>query len=94
MTREIGVVQALRRFQAAAIELSLFYLEDETASPIVASRFQVPGAFPALPLPITPPWLPTFPERLRFDPRYDDWISFSTKNEIDLRLAKTGSSPI
>ncbi|MDF2378320.1 MAG: hypothetical protein P1U81_18940, partial [Verrucomicrobiales bacterium] len=51
VTREIGVVQALRRFQAAAIELSLFYREDETASPIIASRFQVPGAFPAPPAP-------------------------------------------
>lgn len=47
VSREIAVVQAQRRFQAAAIELSLFYREARTAEPIIAPRARVPAAFPA-----------------------------------------------
>lgn len=45
VSREIGVVQARRRFEGAALALSLFYrsADDE---PVVASRERLPNAFP------------------------------------------------
>jgi len=46
VSREIGVVQANRRFQAAAIELSLFYRKNVNSEPILASRDQLPDTFP------------------------------------------------
>lgn len=51
VSREIAVVQGLRRFQAAAIELSLFYRTATTAEPVVAQRVRLPQAFPPHPAP-------------------------------------------
>jgi outer membrane protein TolC len=51
VSREISVVQALRRFQAASIELSLFLRAPETAAPILAGRERLPKSFPAHPRP-------------------------------------------
>lgn len=45
VAREIGVVQARRRFEGAALTLSLFYRTAD-GEPIVATRGRVPGAFP------------------------------------------------
>jgi outer membrane protein TolC len=50
VSREIGVIQALRRFEAASIELSLFH-RDGNAAPILATRAQLPDEFPAHPAP-------------------------------------------
>jgi outer membrane protein TolC len=52
VSREIGVIQAQRRFEAAAIELSLFH-RDGNAAPILAPRTQLPDDFPAHPAPST-----------------------------------------
>jgi outer membrane protein TolC len=52
VSREIGVIQAQRRFEAAAIELSLFH-RDGKAAPILAPRTQLPDDFPAHPAPST-----------------------------------------
>lgn len=51
VSREIGLVQAERRFQAAAIELSLFYRKAENSQPVIASRDRLPEAFPPHPKP-------------------------------------------
>ncbi len=51
VSREIAVVQTLRRFQAAAIELSLFYRTADTAEPVVPVRAWLPPAFPPHPEP-------------------------------------------
>ncbi len=51
VSREIGLVQAERRFQAAAIELSLFYRQTENSQPVIASRERLPEAFPPHPRP-------------------------------------------
>jgi outer membrane protein TolC len=51
VSREIGVVQANRRFQAAAIELSLFYRRTTDAEPILAPRVRLPNTFPPHPRP-------------------------------------------
>jgi outer membrane protein TolC len=51
VSREIGLVQATRRFQAAAIELSLFYRQSGNSQPVIASRERLPEAFPPHPRP-------------------------------------------
>jgi outer membrane protein TolC len=45
VAREIGIVQARRRFEAAALALSLFYRSAD-GEPIVASRARLPETFP------------------------------------------------
>lgn len=49
VSRHIASVQALRRFQAASIELSLFYRTQDRAEPIIAKRDRVPSSFPPHP---------------------------------------------
>ncbi len=49
VSREIATVLALRRFQASAIELSLFFRTQDKAAPIIAERNRVPKAFPPHP---------------------------------------------
>ncbi len=46
VSREIAVIQASRRFQAASIELSLFHRDPQTTEPILPLRAQLPQAFP------------------------------------------------
>ncbi|NDE85525.1 MAG: TolC family protein [Verrucomicrobia bacterium] len=46
VSREIAMVVAKRRFQASAIELSLFYRTLESAQPIIAPRERLPKNFP------------------------------------------------
>ena len=46
VSRNLAVVQARRRFEAASIELSLFY-RDESDQPIPVVRMQVPANLPA-----------------------------------------------
>ncbi|MFN2426853.1 MAG: TolC family protein, partial [Candidatus Binatia bacterium] len=50
VSREIAVVQARRRFEAAALALSLF-LRDRDDEPVVAGRERHPGKFPAIEAP-------------------------------------------
>lgn len=45
VSRQLGVVQARRRFEAAAIALSLFF-RDERGNPILPGRGRLPGSFP------------------------------------------------
>ncbi|SKA76029.1 Outer membrane protein TolC [Prosthecobacter debontii] len=47
VSREIALVQAQRRFEAASIELSLFYRTASQAEPILAKRDRLPKSFPA-----------------------------------------------
>lgn len=48
VAREIGVVQSRRRFEGAALALSLFHRSDG-AEPIVAARASLPAGFPPVP---------------------------------------------
>jgi outer membrane protein TolC len=50
VSREIAMVVAKRRFQASAIELSLFYRTPESSQPIIAQRGRLPKNFPPQPL--------------------------------------------
>jgi outer membrane protein TolC len=47
VSREIAVVQANRRFEAAAIELSLFLRDKQSSEPILARGDRMPVDFPA-----------------------------------------------
>ncbi|NDC80711.1 MAG: TolC family protein [Verrucomicrobia bacterium] len=49
VSREIAMVVAKRRFQASAIELSLFFRTPESAQPIIAARARLPKSFPPQP---------------------------------------------
>lgn len=51
IARRIALVQATRRFEAAAIELSLFHRDRTSAEPVRPGRDRLPPEFPA----ITPP---------------------------------------
>lgn len=46
VSREIAVLNAQRRFDAASIELSLFHRDRKTTEPILPSRKQLPAQFP------------------------------------------------
>lgn len=93
VTREIAVIQALRRFQATAIELSLFYRNPETAEPIVATRFQIPGAFPKLTAPDESVVDGDLAKAMTMRPEVRRLDLLIEKNEIDLQLARNGLLP-
>jgi outer membrane protein TolC len=93
VSREIGVVQALRRFQATAIELSLFHRDRESGEPLVASRFEVPGAFPAPATPKESKLQPDLASALARRPEIRRIDLLLEKRGIDLRLAKEGLLP-
>jgi outer membrane protein TolC len=93
VSRQISVVQAKRRFEAAAIELSLFLRNKETAEPILARREQLPSDFPSHTAPkysqmaedIDTAWIRR-PEVRRIELTIE-------KTNIDMRLAKNNLMP-
>jgi outer membrane protein TolC len=93
VSRQISVVQAKRRFEAAAIELSLFLRNKETAEPILARREQLPADFPSHTTPkysqmaadIDMAWIRR-PEVRRIELTIE-------KTNIDMRLAKNNLMP-
>jgi outer membrane protein TolC len=93
VSREINVVQALRRFQAASIELSLFLRIPDSATPILAGRERLPKTFPAHPKPA--------PEQLDADlakarsrrPEVRRLALSLEKASIDKRLAQNNLMP-
>ena len=91
--REIAVIQALRRFQATSIELSLFYRNRETAEPIVTTRFQVPGAFPKLTDPDESVVAADLAKAMIARPEVRRLDLLVEKNDIDLQLARNGLLP-
>lgn len=48
LARRLALVQANRRFESAAIELSLFHRAKDTSEPVVAGRDRLPESFPAI----------------------------------------------
>jgi len=93
VSREISVVQALRRFQAAAIELSLFHRTRETAEPIIAPRIRVPRAFPPHPRPDESQLTADIAKAAIFRPEMRRMELVMEKTEIDRRLAKNNLLP-
>lgn len=93
VSREIAVVQASRRFQAAAIELSLFHRTVETAEPIISPRTRVPSAFPPHPRPDDTQVTAAIAKAAIFRPEIRRIELTMEKYEIDRRLAKNHMLP-
>ncbi|WP_166646989.1 TolC family protein [Prosthecobacter fusiformis] len=93
VSREIAVVQALRRFQAAAIELSLFHRSRELAEPVISPRERVPSAFPPHPRPDESQVTAAIARAAIFRPEIRRIELNIEKNEIDRKLAKNNMMP-
>lgn len=93
VSREIAIVQALRRFQAAAIELSLFHRSRELAEPVISPRERVPEAFPPHPRPDETQVTAAIARAAIFRPEIRRIELTIEKNEIDLQLAKNNMLP-
>ena len=93
VSRQISVVQALRRFQAAAIELSLFFRTRETAEPIIGPRSRVPATFPPHPRPNESQITADIAKAAIFRPEIRRIELTIEKSDIDRRLAKNTLLP-
>lgn len=93
VSREIAVVQASRRFQAATIELSLFYRHLGSAQPILAPRSRVPTAFPTHTNPGDSQLMADTAKALVFRPEIRRIELTIDKTAIDRRLAKNSLLP-
>lgn len=93
VSREIAVVQARRRFQAATIELSLFYRDHRTAEPILAPRARLPSAFPNHANPGESQLAVDIAKALIFRPEMRRIELTLEKTGIDRRLAKNNLLP-
>ncbi|WP_395750055.1 TolC family protein [Prosthecobacter sp.] len=93
VSREIAVVQASRRFQAATIELSLFYRDVVTADPILAKRSRVPAAFPVHDRPSESQLTIDIAQARIFRPEIRRIELTLEKTGIDLKLAKNNLLP-
>lgn len=93
VSREIAVVQALRRFQAAAIELSLFHRSAELSEPVITPRDRVPKAFPPHPRPDSDQITADVARAAIFRPEIRRIELTIQKYEIDRQLAKNSLLP-
>ncbi|MEQ1851963.1 MAG: TolC family protein [Chthoniobacteraceae bacterium] len=93
VSREIGVVQALRRFQAGAIELSLFHRTLTEDQPIVVPRSRLPKAFPAHKEPRTSQLAADIARATNFRPEIRRIALTIDKAQVDRRLAKNNMLP-
>lgn len=93
VSREIAVVQAARRFQAAAIELSLFHRAQESAEPMITPRSRIPKAFPPHPRPDETGMVSDIARASIFRPEIRRIELTIQKYELDLRLAKNNLLP-
>jgi len=93
VSRQIAVVQALRRFQGASIELSLFYRTRETAEPIVPERKRVPSSFPSHPRLDENQVVADIAKAAIFRPEMRRIELTMKKTEIDRKLAKNNLLP-
>jgi outer membrane protein TolC len=93
VSREIATVQALRRFQAAAIELSLFFRTKDKAEPIIAERNRVPAAFPPHPRLDESQLTADIAKAAVFRPEIRRIELLVERVEIDRRLAKNNLLP-
>jgi len=93
VSREIATVQALRRFQAASIELSLFFRTKEKAEPIIAGRNRVPNTFPPHPRLDESQLTADLARAAVFRPEIRRIELLVQRVEIDRRLAKNNLLP-
>lgn len=93
VSREIAVLEAQRRFEATAIELSLFHRQQDTGDPIVPGLAQLPEAFP-VPTAVDALQLISDRGRAAFRrPEVREIELLITKGDIDRRLARNQLKP-
>jgi outer membrane protein TolC len=92
VTRRIGLVQAQRRFEAAAIELSLF-LRDGRDTPVLASADRLPAAFPGHPPPDAARLLPDVETAWKQRPELRNLALSVERLAIERRLAVNDLMP-
>lgn len=92
VSRQIGVVQARRRFEAAAIELSLFHRSEED-TPIINTRARLLSAFPEPALPPAERLGSDVAKALIFRPEIRRIDLTLEKADTDRRLAKNNLMP-
>lgn len=92
VSRQIGVVQARRRFEAAAIELSLFHRGEEDA-PIINTRARLLASFPEPALPPSERLGSDIAKALIFRPEIRRIDLTLEKADIERRLAKNNLMP-
>lgn len=92
VSRKLAVVQARRRFEAASIELSLFF-RDEKDEPVIISRHHLPGGFPSVGLPDEKKVGPDIQSAFVLRPELRRIRLVAGKFGIDQRLAKNNLLP-
>ena len=92
VSRQISVVQARRRFEAAAIELSLFHRGEED-EPLIAPRSRLLAAFPEPPMPDASQLSGDIAKALIFRPEIRRIDLTLEKADIERRLAKNNLLP-
>jgi len=93
VSREIATVLAARRFQAASIEMSLFFRTQDKAEPIIAKRERLPKAFPPHPRLDDSQLTADIGKAAVFRPEIRRIELLVEKTEIDRRLAKNNMLP-
>ncbi len=93
VSREIATVLAVRRFQAASIEMSLFFRTQDKAEPIIAKRERLPKAFPPHPRLDDSQLTADIGKAAVFRPEIRRIELLVEKTEIDRRLAKNNLLP-
>lgn len=92
VSREIAVVQARRRFEAAGLALSLFF-RDRDDEPVVAGRERHPGAFPPVAASATARIDADLAAAMERRPEVARFRLAIEKLEVDRRLAKNQMLP-
>lgn len=92
LSRELAVVQARRRFEAASIELSLFF-RDALGQPIQVTRQHLPAQFPNVELLVKENLGPATKAAYRLRPELRRINLVAQKFGIDEKLAKNGLLP-
>jgi outer membrane protein, heavy metal efflux system len=92
LSRELAVVQARRRFEAASIELSLFF-RDALGQPIQVTRQHLPTQFPNVELLVKENLGPATKAAYRLRPELRRINLVAQKFGIDEKLAKNGLLP-
>jgi outer membrane protein TolC len=93
VSREIAVVQAVRRLEAAAIELSLFLRKKDNGEPILLKRDRVPRAFPSFSKPDLGHLPGDIEKALAARPEMRRIELTMRKTDLDRRLAKNNLMP-
>ncbi len=93
LSRRIALVQATRRFEAAAIELSLFLRDKTTCEPIIASRERLPEGTPEVRPPAESTLAADIARAMEARPEMRRFALTIEKVKLDERLADNALLP-